>query len=110
VDPRLEPRQRYGLTGSRPNRTRGAIVTSVPDQPRRVAPLDVDAVRTVQVGTALWAVALVVALLARDHLDDQGREWWLWTCVAGLVLGLIGMVITTRRRARLARPRRDQSS
>jgi O-antigen/teichoic acid export membrane protein len=68
-----------------------------------VAPLDVDAVRTVQVGTALWAAALVVAVVQRHRLVDDGHQWWLWTCVAGLVLGLIGIVITTRRRARLAR-------
>jgi Protein of unknown function (DUF2530) len=69
---------------------------------RQVAPLDVDAVRTVQVGTALWAVALVVALVLRDPLSDDGREWWIWTCVAGVVLGLLGIVITTRRRRRIA--------
>ena len=73
-----------------------------------MAPLDVDAVRTVQVGTALWAVALVVCLVMRDDLVADGREWWLWTCVAGFVLGVIGVVITSRRRSRLAR--RSQSS
>jgi hypothetical protein len=83
----------------------------VPEQPRRVAPLDVDAVRTVQVGTAVWALALVVTLVAKDALVDDGRGWWIWTCVAGVVLGLMGIVITTRRRSRLARSRAvDQSS
>jgi hypothetical protein len=70
----------------------------------------VDAVRTVQVGTALWAVALVVTVLLRDQLTDDGREWWIWMCVAGLVLGLIGVVITTRRRARLAQLAKAQRS
>lgn len=69
---------------------------------RQVAPLDVDAVRTVQVGTALWAVALVVALVLRDQLSDDGREWWIWTCIAGVLLGVAGIVITTRRRRRIA--------
>jgi hypothetical protein len=87
-----------------------SIVTTVSEQPRRVAPLDVDAVRTVQVGTALWAVALVVTVLLRDQLTDDGREWWIWMCVAGLVLGLIGVVITTRRRARLAQLAKAQRS
>jgi hypothetical protein len=75
----------------------------VPEEPTKVIPLDVDAVRTVQVGTALWAVALVVTLLMRDSLIDSGRGWWIWTCVAGVLLGLVGVVITTQRRARLAR-------
>jgi len=70
---------------------------------RHVAPLDVDAVRTVRIGTALWAVGLVAALVFRDSLEDHGRGWWLWTCVAGVLLGFAGIVITTRRRSRLAR-------
>ena len=85
-----------------------SIVTTVPEEPRQVAPLDVDAVRTVQVGTGLWAVALVVTLLMREQLSDDGHEWWIWTCVAGLLLGLVGVVITTRRRARLERQSRTQ--
>ena len=72
------------------------------DQPS-VAPLDVDAVRTVQIGTALWAVALVATLIFRDQLADEGRGWWVWACVAGVLLGLAGVVITTRRRARISR-------
>jgi O-antigen/teichoic acid export membrane protein len=70
---------------------------------RRVAPLDVDAVRTVSIGTVLWVAALVVTLIFHGRLDDSGHAWWTWTCVAGVALGLIGIVITTRRRTRLAR-------
>ncbi|MCZ3386569.1 MAG: DUF2530 domain-containing protein [Actinomycetia bacterium] len=71
------------------------------DQPptnRRVAPLDVDAVRTVQIGTVLWVAGLVATLLMRDTLAEQGRSWWAWTCVAGVALGLLGLVVTSRRR------------
>jgi hypothetical protein len=67
-------------------------------------------VRTVQVGTALWAIALVATLVMRDQLSDDGREWWIWTCVAGFVLGLVGIVITTRRRGRLERRSKTQAS
>jgi len=66
-----------------------------------VAPLDLDAVRTVQVGTALWLVALVALTPFWSRLDDDGHLWWLWTCVAGVVLGVLGVVVTTRRRNRL---------
>ncbi|MBV9830065.1 MAG: DUF2530 domain-containing protein [Marmoricola sp.] len=65
-----------------------------------VEPLDVDGVRTMQVGTALWAVALVVLLLLRHHLEKAGHGWWVWVAVVGLVLGLIGWEHTTRRRRR----------
>ena len=64
-----------------------------------------DAVRTVQIGTVLWAVALVVTLVARDTLQDEGRTWWIWTCVAGVALGLLGLVITVRRRRRITADR-----
>ncbi len=72
-----------------------------PHPKAHVEPLDVDAVRTVQIGTALWALALVATLVARDPLDEQGRTWWIWTCFAGLVLGLLGLLVTTRRRRRI---------
>jgi len=56
----------------------------------------------VQIGTALWAIALVATLIFREQLQDDGHEWWVWTCVAGVILGLMGIVITTRRRKRIA--------
>jgi Protein of unknown function (DUF2530) len=37
-----------------------------------------------------WAVALVVLLGVYGVLPAQQR-WWLWTCVAGLVMGLFGL-------------------
>jgi Protein of unknown function (DUF2530) len=50
-------------------------------------PLQVDTVRVVQVGTALWAVALVVLLFLGDRVDRV----WTWTCVAAIVLALLGV-------------------
>jgi hypothetical protein len=66
----------------------------------QVDPLDLDGVRTMQVGTALWGIALVVMFLFRAELDRAGHEWWLWTCAAGFALGLVGWEHTTRRRRR----------
>jgi hypothetical protein len=70
-----------------------------------VAPVDTDGVRTVAVGTGLWAVALVVLLVMRDDLEAAGRSWWIWTAVAGLGLGLLGFEYTRRRRDAIARVR-----
>jgi hypothetical protein len=96
-----------------PTSLSSSIVATVSDEPRRVSPsvtpLDVDAVRTVQIGTALWVIALVATLIFREQLQDDGREWWMWTCVAGVILGFMGIIITTRRRRRLARAEAQRS-
>ena len=63
-----------------------------PDPP----PLRTDDVRTVRVGTALWAVALVVTAVL--------GEWDAFAaCAAGLGLGFVGIAYTKRRAAAIAR-------
>lgn len=68
-----------------------------------VEPLDVDGVRTVQVGTALWLLAFLGLLPFYGRLSDAGRTWWLWACLAGFGLGLIGLEYCLRRRKVRAR-------
>ena len=68
------------------------------DRPRVVA-LDVDGVGAVMVGTALWAIALVVTVALRSQLQQAGNDWWVWVCLSGTVLGLIGLPYVVRRRA-----------
>ncbi|QIG45688.1 DUF2530 domain-containing protein [Nocardioides anomalus] len=63
-----------------------------------VEPLDVDGVRTVTVGTVAWLVAFVALLPFYGRLEDDGRTWWLWTCLAGFGLGLFGLEYCRRRR------------
>lgn len=65
-----------------------------------VAPLDVDGVRTVEVGTVLWGLAFVALLPFYSSLEEAGNLWWLWTCTAGLGLGLLGTEYCRRRRDR----------
>jgi hypothetical protein len=52
-------------------------------------PLQVDTVRVVLVGIALWAVALVVLLVLGNRVDRM----WTWTCVAAIGLGVLGLWI-----------------
>jgi ABC-type branched-subunit amino acid transport system permease subunit len=67
-------------------------------------PLAVDAVRVVAGGTVLWAVlGLALVVFGRDWLAEHDRTWWLWTCVAGFVLGIFGTWYCRRRRDRLGR-------
>jgi hypothetical protein len=73
-------------------------------------PVDTDGVRSVTIGTILWGVALVVLLPLRGRLDEAGNGWWLWTCVAGAGLGLLGIEYTRRRRDSIARVRRYRGS
>lgn len=64
-------------------------------------PLDVDGTKGVGIGTALWAVAGLVLLVGyRDDLTAADSQWWLWTCVAGIGLGLLGWTYCRRRRER----------
>ncbi len=63
-----------------------------------VEPMDVDGVRTMTVGTILWGVVAVAMLPFLGSLEEQGRTWWLWTALAGLGLGLIGIEYCRRRR------------
>jgi H+/Cl- antiporter ClcA len=60
------------------------------------------------IGTAAWAVALIVVFALRNQLP-HGSHWWIWTCVTGVGLGLFGVVYVPhlqRSRAR-ASERRD---
>ncbi len=63
-----------------------------------VEPLDVDGVRTVEVGTALWLLGFLALLPFYGELSAQGRTWWLWTALTGFGLGLLGLEYCRRRR------------
>lgn len=60
-------------------------------------PLDIDAVRIVSFGTAVWGVALLVSLVLSSRLRADGHGWWIWTSLAGLLLGCLGIVYCRRR-------------
>ena len=64
-------------------------------------PLRVRTTRVVEVGIAVWALALVVTLLV-PGLHTGARHWWPWTCVAGIVLGFIGWSYVRRGRGNAA--------
>ena len=63
-------------------------------------------------GTVAWAVALAVLLVLRGQIPASDR-WWIWTCAAGLVMGLFGLWYVPRlkrSRARAAERRKQAHS
>jgi len=53
-------------------------------------------------GTIAWGVALIVLLVLRDRLPASSH-WWIWTCAAGLGLGLFGLAYVPRLKRSRAR-------
>jgi hypothetical protein len=74
---------------------------SIPTTPREPSPVSVNTARLVEFGIGLWLVALVVTLLV-PALHSGPRHWWPWTCVAGILLGLIGWSYVRRGRGNAA--------
>lgn len=73
-------------------------------------PLEANDQLVTAVITVAWGVALLVLFLLRDQLPGNAR-WWLWTCLAGLVMGLFGLWYVPhlkRSRARAAGRRADR--
>ena len=52
----------------------------------------------VVVGTAIWFVAFVALLPFWGWLGRHDHRVWLWTCLAGWSLGLLGLLIMARHR------------
>jgi hypothetical protein len=58
------------------------------------APVKTDDRKAVLVGIVLWIIALAVLLVFLTPLTAAGQGWWLWACVAGLALGVVGILYT----------------
>jgi len=69
-------------------------------RPAPPPPLEANDRLVTVVGTAGWALALVVLLIVRDRMPAPDR-WWLWTCATGLAMGLFALWYVPRfKRAR----------
>lgn len=64
------------------------------------APLATDDRKAMLVGLAAWVVALILVLFFFGAASDAGNGWWLWTCVAGIIIGVLGLIYTQARRKR----------
>ena len=77
-------------------------------EPLELEPVPDDGIGALWVGLTLWALVGVVLLLRRADLADQGTEWWLLSCLAGVLIGFVEWAIFAKRAAN--RPAREQVS
>jgi uncharacterized membrane protein YfcA len=60
--------------------------------------VQMNASRVAAVGTAVFFVAFVVLLPFSARLRAHGHEIWLWTCLAGWLLGILGILLSVKHR------------
>ena len=72
-------------------------------QRNELAPLEVNGITAVTIGTGIWSAATLIMVLMRDQLEASGRGDWIAIGVCGIFLGLLGMRYTKRRVARIER-------
>lgn len=61
-------------------------------------PEQVDTRRIVTIGTVLFVIAAVVIAVV-PSLREHGDGLWLWTAIAGAVLGVIGQLVMRWQKA-----------
>ncbi|MGW7361325.1 DUF2530 domain-containing protein [Streptomyces sp. NPDC054802] len=80
--------------------------------PRHEAPepLEGPIVATITGGTILWFVMFLVQVPFYGWFADRDLTWWVWTCLAGAALGLIGIWYVRGRDAALKRAAAEKAS
>ena len=74
--------------------------------PGRPTPLDPPMVPFAVAGLVGWsAVGLVLLVFFRDWLARHGHTDWLWICLAGVAIGLVGLATMLRHDAHRRRRR-----
>ncbi|WJV47965.1 DUF2530 domain-containing protein [Streptomyces flavofungini] len=70
-------------------------------------PLEGPIVATITGGTIIWFVLFVAQMPFYGWFDDRDITWWVWTCLAGGGLGLIGIWYVRSRDAAIKRARAE---
>lgn len=93
-------------------RTRTYTVPMAKWIPRHEAPepLEGPIVATITGGTILWFVMFLVQVPFYSWFADRDLTWWVWTCLAGAGLGLIGIWYVRGRDAALKRAAAEKAS
>ena len=69
----------------------------------KLEPMQINEAKVIWIGIGLWAAAFLVLLPFRKTLIDDGHGWWLYTCLAGAGLGMVGLPMVGRRKSVMAR-------
>ncbi|GHA64345.1 DUF2530 domain-containing protein [Streptomyces termitum] len=66
-------------------------------------PLEGPVVGTITGGTVIWFALFLVQVPFYSWFADRDLTWWVWTCLAGGGLGLIGIWYVRKRDAAIKR-------
>jgi CDP-diglyceride synthetase len=71
----------------------------VKDSERRPdpAPVKSNSQIAIFVGMAFFAIALIVILIGYDSITNEHKIWYPYTCMVGLVLGVVALFRTNNR-------------
>jgi hypothetical protein len=61
--------------------------------------MQINEAKVIWIGIGLWAAAFLILLPFRKTLIADGHGWWLYTCLAGAGLGMVGLPMVGRRKA-----------
>jgi len=65
----------------------------------KLEPMQINEAKVIWIGIGLWAAAFLILLPFRKTLIADGHGWWLYTCLAGAGLGMVGLPMVGRRKA-----------
>jgi hypothetical protein len=69
----------------------------------KLEPMRINEAKVIWIGIGLWAAAFLILLPFRNTLISDGHGWWLYTCLAGAGLGMVGLPMVGRRKTVMAR-------
>ena len=70
-------------------------------------PVVTDDRKALLVGTVAWLLALAGLVLFIDPLREASNGWWLWVAIAGIAIGLLGLVNVHLRHERESATRQN---
>jgi hypothetical protein len=86
------------MAGSGASSDRERAHKDAPAARTRPAAVQISPRPVILVGTAVFFVGFVVLLPFYSWLGEHHHRVWLWTCLAGWVLGLVGLTLMRKHR------------